>query len=104
MKILIGYDGSESANAAIDDLRRAGLPERGEAIALSVAETWPHLPTVGGGLAPGLDDWMLPALEDARELSIFEVKRASESVTEALKRVNPIHPQSNVTGWSVADA
>jgi hypothetical protein len=26
MRILIGYDGSECADAAIDDLRRAGLP------------------------------------------------------------------------------
>jgi len=28
MKILIGYDGSECADAAIDELRRAGLPVR----------------------------------------------------------------------------
>ena len=104
MKILIGYDGSESANAAIDDLRRAGLPERGEAVALSVAETWPHLPTVGGGLAPGLDDWMLPALEDARELSIIEVKRGSDSVAKAVKRVQSILPKWTVTGEAVADA
>jgi len=27
MKILIGYDGSHCADAALDDLRRAGLPE-----------------------------------------------------------------------------
>lgn len=26
MKILIGYDGSPSADAALDDLQRAGLP------------------------------------------------------------------------------
>jgi hypothetical protein len=26
MKLLIGYDGSQFANAALDDLRRAGLP------------------------------------------------------------------------------
>ena len=104
MKILIGYDGSESANASIDDLRRAGLPERGEAIALAVAETWPHLPTVGGNLGPGLDDWMLPALEDARELSIIEVKRASESVAEAVKRVQSILPKWTVSGEAVADA
>ena len=28
MKILIGYDGSEYADAAIDDLRLAGAPRR----------------------------------------------------------------------------
>ena len=40
MKILIGYDGSECAMAAIEDLRRAGLPERAEANILTVADVW----------------------------------------------------------------
>lgn len=40
MKILIGYDGSECAEAAIDDLRRAGLPEHAEVQILSIAEVW----------------------------------------------------------------
>jgi hypothetical protein len=38
MRILIGYDGSESANAALDDLRRTGLPRAVEVLILSVAE------------------------------------------------------------------
>ena len=40
MKILIGYDGSHCADAALDDLRRAGLPEEVEAQVLSIAEIW----------------------------------------------------------------
>jgi nucleotide-binding universal stress UspA family protein len=47
MKIMIGYDGSEGANAALDDLRRAGLPPDAEARVLTVAESW---------LPPPLDD------------------------------------------------
>ena len=43
MKLLIGYDGSQCANAALDDLRRAGLPREAQAIILSVFERW--LPT-----------------------------------------------------------
>ena len=43
MKLLIGYDGSQCANAALDDLRRAGLPREAQAIILSVFEQWlPH--------------------------------------------------------------
>src|SRR5499426_132396 len=38
MKIVIGYDGSEHADAALDDLRRAGLPRDAEALIVSVAE------------------------------------------------------------------
>ena len=40
MKILIPYDGSEPAKAAIADLSRAGLPENVEATVLSVADVW----------------------------------------------------------------
>ena len=38
MRLLIGYDGSESADAALSDLRRAGLPRDTEALILSVAD------------------------------------------------------------------
>jgi len=37
MKILIGYDGSDSADAALDDLQRAGLSDVAEALIVSVA-------------------------------------------------------------------
>ena len=38
MKILIAYDGSECADVALRDLRRAGLPAEAEALVVSVAE------------------------------------------------------------------
>jgi nucleotide-binding universal stress UspA family protein len=47
MKILIGYDGSDCADDAIDDLVRAGLPDTAEAVILTVAEHYaadPHDP------------------------------------------------------------
>ena len=40
MKILIGYDGSECADAALDDLTQAGLPATGAVHILSIAEVW----------------------------------------------------------------
>jgi hypothetical protein len=40
MKILIGYDGSECADAALVDLQRAGLPEIAEATVLSAADVF----------------------------------------------------------------
>ena len=39
-KVLIAYDGSQCADAALEDLRRAGLPEKAHAIILSVVESW----------------------------------------------------------------
>ena len=38
MKILLGYDGSEGADAALHDLKRAGLPDEAEALIVSVAD------------------------------------------------------------------
>lgn len=38
MRILIGYDGSECADAALHDLKRAGLPLEAEVLVVSVAD------------------------------------------------------------------
>jgi nucleotide-binding universal stress UspA family protein len=38
--VLIGYDGSKSSEAAIDDLVHAGLPEDTQAQVIAVAESW----------------------------------------------------------------
>ena len=40
MKILVAYDGSECADAALDDLRMAGLPSDAKIKVLSVVENW----------------------------------------------------------------
>jgi nucleotide-binding universal stress UspA family protein len=40
MKILVAYDGSECADAALDDLQRAGLPADAQIKVLSVVENW----------------------------------------------------------------
>jgi nucleotide-binding universal stress UspA family protein len=38
LRVLIAYDGSECADAALDDLRRAGLPTTLEAVVVTVAD------------------------------------------------------------------
>lgn len=38
MRVLIGYDGSEASDQAIDDLKWAGLPARCEAVVLNAAD------------------------------------------------------------------
>jgi hypothetical protein len=38
MRVLIGYDGSESADAALDDLQKAGLPRDLKVLIVSVGE------------------------------------------------------------------
>lgn len=40
MRVLIAYDGSKCADSALDDLTHAGLPAKGDALVMSVAEVW----------------------------------------------------------------
>ena len=40
MKILIGFDGSQYADAALADLKRAGLPKQAQVMVVCVAERW----------------------------------------------------------------
>ena len=40
MRLLIAYDGSKSADKALDDLTHAGLPGAGHALVMTVAEVW----------------------------------------------------------------
>ena len=47
MKILIGYDGSRSSDAALDDLQKAGLPDDVEAKVITIAEVWMPPPNDG---------------------------------------------------------
>jgi nucleotide-binding universal stress UspA family protein len=77
MKILIAYDGSDCADAALTDLQRAGLPSDVEAIVLSVDEQWLPVPT---------SYWLMrtshasthPVSEEVREMA----KRAAACLQE----------------------
>jgi nucleotide-binding universal stress UspA family protein len=40
MRLLIAYDGSMCADSALDDLTHIGLPIKGEALVMTVAEVW----------------------------------------------------------------
>ena len=40
MKVMIAYDGSGFADTAIDDLRRAGLPPKGEILVVTAADVY----------------------------------------------------------------
>jgi nucleotide-binding universal stress UspA family protein len=85
MKILIGYDGSECARAALDDLKRAGLPPQGEFVVLSVSEELIPAPAGIGGVKTPYQKYEAKAQEEALALA-----RSAESV------LNTLFP-----GWSV---
>ena len=94
MKIVIGYDGSEHADAALDDLRRAGLPRDAEALIVSVAEgAMPPL-SVSGIAENGLDP----------ERIASAVKYASNAIVQAKEfaRLGGERIKSSFPEWEVS--
>ena len=91
-RILIGYDGSHFADAALDDLRLAGLPESVEALILGVAEVW--LPPVEPGEKPEFVTEELKRHYEENLEILGDAKRLAESAAERLRGVFP--------GWTVS--
>lgn len=81
MRILIGYDGSSYADAAVDDLRRAGLPSEVEALVVSLGDA-PIVPPFAS------HEVIEKALVGERVISIID--HANRHVSEALKQVNEL--------------
>jgi nucleotide-binding universal stress UspA family protein len=91
MKILIAYDGSACADAALDNLRRAGLPEQGEAIVLSV-----------GRASPLLSEGATP--RDTAAIAHEELANAEALSARAANRVRADLPAWRVTSEAVVES
>lgn len=95
MKLLIGYDGSQSANAALDDLRRAGLPREAQAVILTVSERWlPHLSANGVAVA---NQATVPAV--SQNHAAIKAQPATEA--RALAREAKAVLQSHFPDWAI---
>jgi nucleotide-binding universal stress UspA family protein len=82
MKLLIGYDGSECADAALNDLRRAGLSGDLEVRVLSVAEVF--LPAIGSD-ATAVSE---PVYAKARQ-ALVHAETLAERARQQLERMFP---------------
>jgi len=95
MKILIGYDGSSSADVALDDLQRAGLPADVEAVILMIAEVWLPPP---GSVSPDNHP-----IDDGSERTKKHCDSAENAVTEAetLSRYAKERLQGSFPHWKI---
>lgn len=97
MKLLVAYDGSKCSEAALDDLLRAGLPDLGEALVISVAEVW--LPPKNGS---GVANWELTGIKldpqtlatiqkhyEANEKAVAEAATLANHAKQRLQRIFP---------------
>jgi nucleotide-binding universal stress UspA family protein len=96
MKILIAYDGSEYSDAAIVDLRRAGLPAVAEALVLSVADVpAPVAAAPYGDLAAG--SGVFPSIaEDFDGPCQHHLQEAEDELAHAADRLRADFP-----GWQI---
>ncbi len=98
MKILIGYDGSRSADAALDDLQKAGLPDELEAKVISVTEIWMPPPSPNGDKP---EDYLKAA--DSEWLKTHDsVAKKSVGETEVLSRHAKERLNIKFPGWKVS--
>ena len=112
MKVLIGYDGSEHSDAAIDDLRLAGLPRDSEVRILSVADllmSSPELSEIIGEALPS--SRVLSGLHTAQTHAERVTDQANDAASRALERIRDLFPHWNVRadvkvgtpGWVLID-
>src|SRR6185295_3152262 len=98
MRILIGYDGSESADAALDDLRWAGLAREVEALIVSVSDGLvdpsSSIADIAGRAATSRR--VTSAIELVREQTALALKEAKEFAAKAKESV-----LSSFPGWKV---
>jgi len=96
MKLLVAYDGSKCAEAAIDDLARSGLPQDCETTVVSIAEVW--LPPPDGDVDTGIT--LDPEIREIIDRHVSEnqsvLKEANTLANIAKDRIKAMFP-----GWSV---
>lgn len=102
-KILIAYDGSECSEAALEDLRRAGLPEVADVLLITVADVF---------LPPPIDEarddtfpFYIPAgVRRAHEHAAKAVEAARGLAERAAERVRKMFPRWDVRAEAYADS
>ena len=106
MRVLIGYDGSASADAALNDLQKAGLPREVEALIVSVAEILMPPASVEdqSPTRPMTTGRASAAAAQAKAQAAHALKEAQEFATGAGERVRSYFPEWEVqtealTGW-----
>lgn len=97
MKILVGYDGSPCADAALDDLQRAGLARAGKACVLSVTELWlPAAPSIQEILAQARQVHVPSDLRRVYARGSSPIQEAKCGAQRAADRL-----RSNFPGWEI---
>jgi len=103
LKVLIPYDGSDGAEAALRELERAGLPQRFEAL-IAVTEVW--LPSSPDEITRAVDVRRLKLLTSGMSSFAPALRNSEEQRVlsrEADRRLRSMFPSANVTTEILAE-
>ena len=104
-KVLIAYDGSASADAAIEDLPRAGLVEAAEAVVFSVADVW-YYPSPTDAASPPVtpfDQEILCRGEEMRQRAMRALKECEIYAGRAVSRLREFFPSWAIRAETTID-
>lgn len=101
LRVLIAYDGSDCAEAAIEDLGRAGLPDAAEAIVLTVADVFVP-PPFNEEIDNTFPLYVPEGVKLAHEHAERELEKARTLAEEASSLVRKSFPGWVVSGESCA--
>ena len=100
-RVLIAYDGSECANAAIEDLKKAGLPPETEVLVVTVADVF--LPA-GGYVEESVPESIAVAVKRSWDHASQMVKEAQKAADKAAQKIKSDFPNWQVRAEAFADS
>jgi len=103
MKILIGYDGSECADAALEDLQRAGLGADVEALVMTVADVFVPMP-LDEEVENTVPMYVPPAIKRAHERAEQKLEEATDMAKRVSEQIRSIFPAWRVSAGAEADS
>lgn len=102
MKILIAYDGSECADAAMEDLKSAGLPQTAEAKVMTIADVF--LPPINEEIDNTFPMYVPAGVRRAHESAKRKLAKAELMAKAASERIDSSFPSWNVSHEALADS
>lgn len=102
MKILVAYDGSEDADGALHDLKRAGLGSAVELLIMSVADVF--VPPIDEEVDNTFPLHVPESVRRAHERARHELDEARSLVKRASEKIQAIFPSWQVSYEAVADS
>lgn len=103
MKILIAYDGSEPADAALEDLRRAGLGAEGEALVMTVADVFVP-PPINEEIDNTFPMYVPAGIKRAHERARAKLEEATDLAKQVSEQTRSLLPGWRISSEAAADS